>query len=252
MTYRSLKQALDSMAPEQEQLPAWDDVLDRAGVEVAPPTRRRRWKRSWVVAVAALIVVLIPLAAIGSQQNWWFLSQEGMGPKPTTDVVVVKSGTWNGNNWELVAYKSSDGEICYGIQPIHPGRSSGGGGMGCGWIEGVPRSPESKSYPPSTIMGGEAALGWGKGEQLTPYVVGAVTDKAERVEIYLRGGQVVRALTFAAPKALGSSIRFYATPFPSGVDLLPPSPGDHFLGSLEKVVGLDGEGKIVACLAACE
>jgi hypothetical protein len=243
-----LQQTLEALAPAQDDVPAWEEILDRAGAGFSLPTRRPRWKLSAIVAIAVAIGVLVPLAAIGSGKNWWFLSEEGMGPKPATDIVVVKSGTWNGNNWELVAYTSSDGKICYGIQPVHSGRSTGGGGLGCGWIEGVPRGPESKAHPPSTINGGEAALGWGKGEQLTPYVYGAITDKAEQVEIYFTSGQVVRTPTFAAPRALGSSIRFYATPFPSSVAF----PGDRLQGAVEKFVGLDGEGKIVGCLAACE
>jgi hypothetical protein len=225
-----LKQTLDDLAPAQEDLPAWEDVLDRAGVEVAQRARRPLWKRSWIVLTAVLIAVLVPLAAIGSEENWWFLREEGMGPKPATDVVVVKSGTWNGYDWELVAYVSSTGGICYGIQPTRLGKPTAGGNLSCG---------------PSTISGSEAALGWGKGEQLTPYVIGAVSEKAEQVEIYFTGGQVVRTPTIAAPKALGSRVRFYATPFPSGVDF----PGKSLSDPVEKFIGLDGEGKIVACLA---
>jgi hypothetical protein len=224
-----LRKTLDNLAPAQEDLPAWEDVLDRAGIAGAS-ARRPLWKRSWIVVAAALIAVLVPLAAIGLEQNWWFLREEGMGPKPATDVVVVKSGTWNGYDWELVAYVSSTDGICYGIQPTSPGKPTAGGNLSCG---------------PSTITATEAALGWGKGERLTPYIEGPVTDKAEQVEIYFTDGQVVRTPTFAAPKALGSSVRFYATPFPSGVDF----PGKSFSDPVEKLVGLDGAGKIVACLA---
>ncbi|HEY5160735.1 MAG TPA: hypothetical protein VII83_06640 [Gaiellaceae bacterium] len=229
MTYRSLKQALDSMAPEQKHLPTWEDILDRAGGEVALPARNRRRKRSWILAIAALIVVLVPLAAIASEENWWFLREEGMAPKPATDVVVVKSGTWNGYDWKLVAYVSRTGDICSGIQ-----LATGGGGLACGPIPAVLGSPEpsgTRSAGMSSLAGSLGAL-----REDTPYIEGPVVDKAAQVDIYLSDDQVLHVPTIEAPNELGVPVRFFAAELPNYNDW-------------SKLVGLDEEGKIVACLS---
>jgi hypothetical protein len=232
MTIASISEALDCLASEQQFAPTWEDILERAGMGSALDTSQRKWRRSWLIAVVVLVAVLVPLAAIGSERGWWFLSEEGMGPKPVTDVVVVKAGSWEGHDWELVAYRSDRGDICWAI----------GNGMACTWIPGVPRGPNSMPDSPVRISALRGTLG--PQTQDTAYIVGPVSDKAEQVEIYLSDGQVVRTPTFAAPKELGSSIRFYATQLPSSA--LEPNPGGA--DSLKKLAGLDRNGRIVACL----
>ena len=166
-----------------------------------------------------------------------------MGPKPVTDVVVANTGSWDGHDWELIAYRSDTGDICFGILATHSRTpTKTGGAMACTRITGVPRSPDSM---PDSRMGISALSGSiGNGEQLSAYIAGPVVDKAEQVEIYLSDGQVVRTPTFNAPKDLGSSIRFYATQLPSSA--LGHTPGGP--SPLKKLVGLDKNGKIVACI----
>jgi hypothetical protein len=240
-----LKQTLDDLAP-QEDIPAWEDVLDRAGIETPRPARRPLWKRSWSIVLAALVAVLVPLAAIGSEQDWWFFR---FGPplKPVSEVVVVKTGSWSGNDWELIAFRSDTKGLCFGLQPTRLGtsRNGAGGVIGCSSFAGVPRTSDVK--PSSLMINVLIAIGIEKNEQAVPYAAGPVSDEAAQVDIYLQGGEVVHTPAFDAPEELGAPIRFYATQLPSSA--LPSNPeGGGGALPITKLVGLDGEGKVVACL----
>jgi hypothetical protein len=72
--------------------------------------------------------------------------------------------------------------------------------------------------------------------------VGAVTDEAEEVAVYFIDGKILRTETFAAPRSLGA-IRFYAARLPG-----PLLPVIFHSGFVDKLAGLDGDGRIVACL----
>lgn len=234
-SFASISEALDCLAPEQQFVPAWEDTLARAGMESALRGSRLAWRRYWLIAVVVLAAVLIPLAAIGSSRDWWFLS-DGMGPNPATDVIVAKTGSWGGHDWELVTYRSDTGDICFGIIPTHSGAPvANQGAMACTRIIGVPHGPDStpdSGVGISDLISESGPIG--SGEQR--YIAGPVVDNADQVEIYLTDGQVVRTPTFDAPKDLGMSIHFYATQLPPNA--LP----------LKRLVGLDKNGKIVACL----
>lgn len=203
--------------------------------------QRARARRRILAVVVALLAVLIPVSAVPVVNEWWFF-QFGEAPAPVTDVVVVKSGTWDGTRWELVAYRSGTDGICFSMGPATSAETTGAGGaMSCDQIEGVPRTPESKPYTPHAISFLSAS---GSGGELPAYVAGPVTGRADEVAVYFANGVVLQTPTFEAPSSLGP-IRFYAAQLPDAVARL-AVPLDY--GWIEKLVGLDGDGRIVACL----
>lgn len=197
--------------------------------------RSRKWLTRRPIAVIAIAVLAIatPLLAAGSQ-DWWFL--RAPLPDPITDVKVVKTGEWDGKPWQLVAYRSTGNEICYGMLPRSTSGTTGdgeGGALACIRIAGVPQESDSE----------EARLGVlylsGPSPALPAYVAGPIVDSADAVEIHLVGGEIIRTPTFDAPDELGS-IRFYAAQL---------AETDSSGGQVQKLVGIDHDGVVVACRA---
>jgi hypothetical protein len=248
MNRQLLNRTLDDLAPAQGEIPTWEDILDRAGIEGLVSTRRPLWKRSWVIALAVLVAVLVPLAVIGSQENWWFLDngspKPGM-PRPVSAILEVKSGSWSGHDWQLAAYRTFvhrggtgpgiEG-VCYSSQVDH-----GRGGTGaCTPIPSQLPGVSSESSAPNSIsfFGGPFNTRRGATDK-TGYVFGMVPGNVTDVNIHFKDGRATDAPTFAAPEALGASVRFF------GVEL---SEYGLFL-SISKLVGLNGQGEIAACTA---
>src|SRR5207247_6506726 len=90
--------ALDRLTPDLPWQADWSDVLARAG-------ERRPGMRRFVIALAVLAAVAIPLAALAAANDWWFM-RFGNAPRPLHGPVVVKEGTWSGRTWQLIAYPS--------------------------------------------------------------------------------------------------------------------------------------------------
>ena len=189
---------------------------------------------------------LVPLAAIGSEQGWLFLDHgkvmPGM-PKPVSEILEVKSGSWSGHDWKLAAYRalvrrggvgagidglcyllqSADGDqgLCAPIPPWHAGASS------------ESSTPESVTY-----IGGSFNNSAGAPDK-TGWLFGMVRNNVAEVDIHFEDGRVIDAPTFAAPEALAAPVRFY------GVEL---SDYRMYL-TISKLVGLDAQGQIAACSA---
>jgi hypothetical protein len=191
------------------------------------------------MAFAALAAVLVPLAAFGAANDWWFLKLGG-APLPTTAPQVVKEGEWNGYPWQLIAYPSATTGLCVSITPKDSGATGEGGALGCGPFVGVARTPESKASPDMTItfLAGDAT------EKLPAHIVGPVIEEASVVEVRFGDGDVLRVPTFAGPEPL-QRVRFYAAQLPTDIQLTPRTAATF----LRWVAGLDASGNVVACLA---
>jgi hypothetical protein len=244
-----LKEMLKTLAPAQEELPAWEEILARAGIDSAAPTRRPLWKRSWVIALAVLVAVLVPLAAVGSEENWWFLDngspKPGL-PKPISAIVEVKRGSWSGHDWRLAAYRAlvrrygvgvGAAGLCYMVR-IDVDTGSTGRGR-CGPIPPQLPGVSSESSAPDSISFIEGAYDANATADKTDYVFGMVPGNVTEVDIHFKHGRAINAPTFAAPEALGAPVRFF------GVELSEY----RLFSSISKLVGLDGQGEIVACTA---
>jgi hypothetical protein len=226
MTFASTSEVLDRLAPVHEFAPDWDDVLERSGL----PSMQRRAKTRLVLAAALLVAIVVPLTAIAESRDWWFFSAGA--PAPATGVFVVKTGEWDGQRWELLAYRTVNDGLCFSMAPAG---SNGRGAMNCDQIVGVTRDWKHSAPHAITYLSGDPT------SDLPAYIVGAVTDEAERVAVYFVDGEVLRMETFAAPPSLGA-VRFYAAPLPRS--MLPMTLG----GFVDTLVGLNSEGRIVACL----
>lgn len=241
----SVDSALERLAPPQHFAADWADVLGRVG-ELAPEPAdrgrllaRRRRPGLVAAALAATLIVLVAATAVAavndwSVTDWWFLGNGA--PAPVTTPVVVKSGSWDGKGWELVAYRSTSHGICFAMTPSGAGKADGfGGGLACGGFSPV---------APSGSIGGLHRITFlsGSSPQLPTYIVGPVVDNAVEVVISFANGAVIRTPTFDAPASLGA-LRFYAARVPESV----PRPTPR-APSLEKLVGLNEDGQVVACL----
>jgi hypothetical protein len=234
MTPRSLTDALDRLAPPQQFADDWTDVLVRAGAEAAQPSRSGWRARKWLLAAAVVAAIIVPVAAatIAATNNWWFFRNYGGSP-PLTEPVVIKTGSWDGKRWQLVAFRTSDDrytdpsekEYCVGVMPYaSPPSASTAGALGCGgFIASRQRGINLVLSQPSDFPH------WG---------AGPVLDSAAEVALYFRNGDVLRVPTYPAPERFGP-VRFYAAALPSATDPVAERP--------VKVVGTDQDGLVVAC-----
>jgi hypothetical protein len=229
-------EALDRLAPLHGWVTDWPDVLERAG---SRRSARLFTKRRLVLALVVLAAVLVPLAAVGAANDWWFL-RFGAAPPPTKAPVVVKEGEWRGHPWQLVAYPSTTDGLCFSITPMGSARGGAGGAMSCGPFAGVSRTADTKASPDMTIT----FMSGGASPELPAYIAGPVIEEAAAVEIRFGNGEVTRVPTFAGPESLGH-VRFYAAQLPANVHDSPHT----FLTFLKSVAGLDANGEVVACLA---
>jgi hypothetical protein len=200
-------------------------------------------KRRLTLALVVLVAVLVPLAAVGATNDWWFLHDHA--PKPVSDPLVVKEGEWSGHTWQLIAYRSTTHGLCISVTPARSGTTGSGAAMSCGPFVGVPRTAETKL---STEMMITFLLSAGADEEFPAYIAGPVVDTASTVEIHFGTGDVLRLPTFSGAESLGR-IRFYATQLPATIRMPPPDLG--FEGQrtfIDSLAGLDKDGKVVACL----
>jgi hypothetical protein len=262
---------LDALAPVQAFDPTdWDQVLSRAGMQ---DRQRRALMRPRALLLVAVIVIgiLIPLGTLGAADDWWFIrlpiigqtvtistttesvpssasSSSPSSPVPLAPAVTpatVKSGVWDGQSWELDAFVGLSGDLCFGIAPSSTAHGNGAGAaLSCARIYGVPLSPgTAQTSLPLDIT----YMMSGRSPDLPPYIAGPVVGSARTVVVHFSDGEVLRTETFAGPSTFGS-IRFYAAPIPDAVATryLKPPPGPE--PAFTKIVGLDENNNIVACL----
>lgn len=220
-----ISEILAGHVPERREIaPDWSNVLRRAGL-------REQWRlklsrRRLLIALAAILVaVLVSALAVSAENDWWFLRGPFKGPTPTGAVVVVATGTWEGHDWTLAAYRTHfnpEEDVCLALTPGESSDQQGSAPMfSCapipahseGFSFGFKTGPKRSGFP--------------------PYVLAAVPGEATNVRIELTDGETIEAKTFPAPAELGLPIRVLATPLPG-------------CPNLERIVALDDQNKIVA------
>lgn len=231
---RDRDELLDLIAPADAWTPDWADVLARANTRRG----RRVVGRRAVLALALLVAVLAPLAAVAADRHWWIL--DFGAPEAASEPVVVKTGSWDGRSWQLVAYPSTTDGVCIAMisGAAEPGE---GAGLGCAPIHGVPRTRDSKDADELTVT----YLASGGTKDVPAYIAGPVVSSATRVEIMFGDGETLRAPTSPGVAPL-DTIRFYAARLP------PPAVRQMKLGPVgfvRQITGYNGYGEVVACLA---
>ena len=220
---------LNRLAPRLPWEPDWADVLGRADVREGRRLPTLRAKRGFVVVLAVLAAVLIPLIALGAVNQWWFF-KSGFAPTPAGRPVVVKVGNWGGRRWEMDAYRSSTNGLCIAMTAVGAKVPGEGNVMGCLPFVGIARTKETKGTDLTITYMSRAG-----NKEFPAYIAGPVIDAALRVEIRFPDGRTLRVPTFAAPASLGR-VRFYATPLPA----------HEFIPTW--VAGLDKNANVIACL----
>jgi hypothetical protein len=235
----TLDDKLDGLAHGSSWVADWPDVIERADLK---RSTHLVTKRRVVLALAVVVAVLVPLAALGAANDWWFLRFAG-GPLPAAAPTVVQEGVWDGHPWLMTAYPSTTDGLCMAITPKDSATSSGqGGAQECGPFAGVGRTSQTKATPDLTIT----YLSGSGSKELPAYIAGPVIGSATTVEVRFGNGTTLRAQTFAGPKSLGS-VRFYASQLPAGFQDQPRT--KTFFRFVRWVAGFDANGQIVACLA---
>lgn len=203
-------------------------------------------KRGLMLPLALLAAALVPLAALGSASDWWFLQNHG--PTPVSAPDVVKEGEWSGHRWQLIAYRSRTHGLCFSVTPAGSEASGTGGAMSCTPFVGVPRTAETKGSSEMTVT----FLGGAASDDLPAYIAGPAIDKASTVEIRFGTDEVLRLPTFSGPASLGH-VRFYAAQLPATIPM--PQPGQRIQNQsqpwppIKTLAGLDSDRNVVACLA---
>jgi hypothetical protein len=229
MTTDVIAETLDRLAPEQPFAADWEDVLRRAG----ETGRRKPWPRKrWLIAAAAAVIVaLSPLAAIAAGDEWGLFR---MLDPPATTPEVLQTGSWAGQGWELVGYRTEDGGLCFTVFSTDaPSSAWRGGPVGCSG------SPEGHSRG----RDGQGGIGYLRGvSKLDPrfievaphFIAGPAIRGTQEVAIHLAGGEVIRTRAFGVPESMGDVV-FFASPLPR-------------TAVVEGVVGRAEDGRVIACL----
>jgi hypothetical protein len=211
---------LDRLVPDAVEPRDWQQVVANAGaargrtpLPLASPLPANR--RVLLALALLLLAVLIPLTALAVGHGWWFLS--AYGPKPVGNVVVVTSGRWQGMPWNLTAFRTDKGTICYAVtvRPATPQLL--GSTEACG--------PVSASTPISFLRSlgvARVELSRGhftyRGPQPHPfpaYIVGAVVNSASELDVSEGPRSTQRIRTVAAPASLHAAVRFFIAARPA-------------------------------------
>lgn len=221
-----IQRALADLVPLRlERQPDWQDVMTRAGADGyssgansggpsgeesratlgnRPGSQRsgsKRRGRMLILAVVVMIALTATVLAVGATQGWWFT--DAPVPQPAGQVGTVSAGTWDGHDWQLVAYRASTGEICYSLAVDQTQSSeSPTGAFSCAIL----REKEP----------GMAALIVGEQPDFPAYVAGPVVGAASVVRLYAIDGSVIETKTIPAPESTGLDARFFAVELPCG------------------------------------
>ena len=209
----ALATILDAMVPPQERAAGeWERVLRDAERRARRPVRRRRLAIGGALAFALLLIT--PLAVVGSSRDWWFFAHGG--PKPATPVAVLESGSWSGQQWTLTAFRNRRGNICFSV---NAGQASA---LGC------------------TTTTGHAFLGL---LQVIPqrkslrWFAAVTKQSVDRLAVTFSNGDVLRTTALTGPASLGFDGHFFVIRQPDDPSI-----------TIERVGGYARDGRLIACV----
>jgi hypothetical protein len=229
---------LDRLVADAVEPRDWQQLLAHAGPAPArrrlPLGRRLLASRRLLVALALLLLaVLIPLTALAVGHGWWFLS--AYGPKPVGNVVVVTSGRSQGMPWNLTAFRTDKGTICYAVTARPATPQLLGSTEACG--------PVSSSAPISFLRSlGVARVELSRGHftyrrpqphPFPAYIIGAVINSASEVDVAAGPGSTQRIRTVAAPASLHAAVRFFIAARPAN-------------GAVRSIAARNDHGQVIA------
>jgi hypothetical protein len=203
----------------RREVPAPDEETARRIYSLATsgqPRRRLPWhiragsrraRRLVVVGFATAIALLSATLAIGAVGGWGFLQigNGSIGPPPKLvpagEVLVVASGSWDNQDWTLVAYRNPDGDEC---SSFLMGVSAANAKNGIGAISCV------------NVSEGVSPVFEAKSADFPAHLEGPVSADASTVEVALSDGSTIDAKTIAPPDGLGLLVRYVVLPIPCG------------------------------------
>lgn len=211
---------LDRLVPDSVEPRDWQQLLANAGAARGrtrlPRPRPILVSRRLLLALALLLLaVLIPLTALAVGHGWWFLS--AYGPKPVGNVVVITSGRWQGMPWNLTAFRTDKGTICYAVtvRPATPQLL--GSTEACGPVSASTPSSFLRSLGVARVELSRGHFTY-RGPQPHPfpaYIVGAVISSASEIDVSAGPRSTQRIRTVAAPSSLHAAVRFFIVARPA-------------------------------------
>jgi hypothetical protein len=204
--------ALEDYERERTEVePDWPNVLERmkAGTRRRLPLRIRagskRTRRLVVVGFATAVALLSAALAVGAGEGWGFLhiGNGGIAPPPKLvpagEVMVVASGSWDNQDWTLVAYRNYGGDACSSfLMGVSPANAKNGiGVISCVSAIGRP-SFEAKTA------------------DFPAHLEGPVSADTSTVEVALSDGSTIDGKTIAPPDGLGLPVRYVVLQIPCG------------------------------------
>jgi hypothetical protein len=233
---------LDEVIPRRLDDGDWRRVVKDAAAPRRTRGRRRPYPLQWRLGLAMTVVavaIIAPLSALAVANDWWFLGAPS-APAPAGDIVVLESGSWNNVPWVLTAYRSQTGGVCVSFTPNPPdGRTTDASSghtaaMGCtADLPGLSPSPGAHTHAIGFI--GSSSLP-SVPSPFPDFVAGPTADNVASVKVELASGKQLEIDTFAAPRSLGLSLRFYVAAVPSG-------------DTVRAIVATDHDGNVLDQLA---
>jgi hypothetical protein len=192
--------ALDRLLPAGTATGDWAAVIrDAREPRTARLLEAARRRRAVAVVAVCGLAVLVAVPALAVTNGWWFL--DFGGPRPASDVVVVKTGTSSEGRWALTAYLSESQGICVALTVERP---SSIGAQGCG--APVRGAPAADGTAPRDWLG----YVYTRGDDLIPtFVFGPAAAPVMRIELVFADGTTQTVETIPAPERLGLRVRFY-------------------------------------------
>jgi hypothetical protein len=221
--------ALDALLPRKEDRGDWARVLADAnrsrGSRLVRSGLLTRRTRIALAAAALFLAAAIPITALAVSRGWWFF--RASAPTPTSSVVVVDSGTWQGTPWELTAYTTTGDGLCVAFTPNPPagppitppaaGSSRATEMMGCGApVRGIPGLPAGTPRHELGFISSASDTATGTAFAA---VAGPAAASVAKVEIVPANGRPILIDTLPTPAKLGVDVRFYVAVLRAGQEL---------------------------------
>jgi hypothetical protein len=213
--------ALVTHPPEQ---PDWNQIRDRG-------TRNRSVRRGRIAALVALATVAsaVPLAALaGVGSGWWFLKHDNQHAVRRSSVVELRSGRWNGVDWQLVGFVRK-GWGGYPTVCVAFNRGTNSENGACGAIRAAfdgKRNPHAQwifflNSPGITYQR----------QELPDVLTGAIASSAT-VQVRLLNGRLAEPALIRPPATLGARVRYFVYRVPANT-------------TVATVIVRDSQGRVV-------
>jgi hypothetical protein len=242
MRDQEIAAVLDELTPRFKSEPGdWDRVLTEGLASGFGLTSTPRRKFILALTAVAVIATLIAVPALAISQGWWFPKSPDW-PQPIGNVATVKTlEVDDGSLWNLDAYLTQGGGLCYGIN--RTGGINESGSAACG--PELAQQPSPKPGADYNVLG-YLAVGFSGNVE---FICGETAPDVVTIDVTLADGNVISTATVPAPESLETPLRFYFTEIPEDNDTPSKLPNGQLGSPVSKIVGKNTEGRTVGTIS---